>query len=114
MEVWKTAMDLVVEIYRLTLRLPSEERFGLVNQMRRAAVSVPSNVAEGAGRESDPDNKRFLFNARGSLNELETQIAICNRLGYLQHDDVQRLRSQLTRVRQLLAGTIRTLATRPR
>lgn len=82
MIVWQKAMDLVDEIYRLMKMLPSEERFALSDQMRRAAISIPSNIAEGYGRQSEKENKQFLSIARGSVFELETQIAICLRQQY--------------------------------
>ena len=110
MDVWKAAMDLAIAIYRMTPALPAEERFGLSAQMKRSAGSIPSNIAEGAGRESDPDNRRFLFVARGSLNELATQLEICKRLGYVRGQDLAPLETQIVKVRQLLAGTIRSLA----
>ena len=102
-------MDLVVEVYRVTRLLPKDERFGLVPQMQRAATSIPNNVAEGAGRETDPDNRRFLYVARGSLNELSTQMAICQRLGYVDAADTASADQLIVRVRQILAGTIRSL-----
>src|ERR1051326_2818386 len=108
-DLWKLAMDLVVEVYQLTARLPKDERFGLVSQMQRAATSVPSNVAEGAGRGSGPDHRRFLYAARGSLNELCTQMSICHRLKYLATTDTATAEQLTMRVRQLLAGTIRLL-----
>src|SRR5712671_6514673 len=74
LDVWRSSMDLATAIYSLTKRLPNSERFGLVNQMRRAAVSVPSNIAEGAARGSSADFARFLLIARGSVAELETQL----------------------------------------
>jgi len=77
---WQKAMDLVTEIYRLTKQLPKEEVFGLASQLRRAAVSIPSNIAEGQGRLSKGEFRTFLGNARGSLSELETQIIICKNL----------------------------------
>ena len=108
-DLWKLAMDLVVEVYRLTGLLPKDERFGLISQMQRAATSIPSNVAEGAGRETDPDHRRFLYTSRGSLNELCTQVSICRRLEYLATADTAVAEQLMTRVRQLLAGTIRIL-----
>ncbi len=87
MDVWQLAMQLVERIYALTATLPEQERFGLVNQMRRCAVSVPSNIAEGAARQSDKDFLRFLVIARGSLMELDTQMEICCRLNFLQQDN---------------------------
>jgi four helix bundle protein len=83
LRVWQEAMDLTVEVYRVTFEFPKHELYGLVSQMRRAAVSVPSNIAEGKGRHSDPDFVRFLLNARGSLLELQTQVLIARRLQYL-------------------------------
>ena len=109
-EVWKAAMDLAVDIYQVTKTLPREERYGLAAQLNRAAVSVPSNIAEGAGRETNRDKRRFLIDARGSLNEVETQLEICRRLNYLK--EVSQLTVSISRVRQLLAGTIRSLTSR--
>ncbi|MGB8010741.1 MAG: four helix bundle protein [Terriglobales bacterium] len=83
MRVWQEAMSLTEEIYRTTAQFPKHELYGLSSQMRRAAVSVPSNIAEGKGHRSDPEFARFLFHARGSLLELETQILIARRLQYL-------------------------------
>ena len=79
--VWQKAMELVKEVYQLTMAFPETEKFGFVTQMRRASVSLPSNIAEGAGRGTDKDFSRFLKIARGSLFELETQIEIAERLG---------------------------------
>ena len=76
-------MDLTEEVYRTTAEFPKHELYGLVSQMRRSAVSVPSNIAEGKGRHSDPDFVRFLLHARGSLLELQTQVLIARRLQYL-------------------------------
>lgn len=85
--VWQKAMDLVEDIYRITRDFPDEERFGLVQQMRRCAVSIPSNIAEGAGRSSSREFLRFLSIAIGSLAELETQVEIAKRIGYLSEVD---------------------------
>jgi four helix bundle protein len=80
---WNKAMELVTEIYRVTHAFPKEELFGLVSQLRRAAVSIPSNIAEGKGRISKGEFRQFLGNARGSLAEVETQILIAQNLSYL-------------------------------
>ena len=80
--VWQKAMDLTMEIYKLVNYLPREETYALSDQIRRAVVSIPSNIAEGQGRNSDKEFINFLSIARGSLWELETQIEICIRLGY--------------------------------
>lgn len=90
LQVWQEAIELVTEVYWLTSRFPDSEKFGLVGQMRRAAVSIPSNIAEGAGRGSDKEFRRFLMIARGSLQELETQLIISGRLGFpLQNPEIQ-------------------------
>lgn len=85
--VWQRAMDLVADIYKATLRLPDSEKFGLIAQLQRAAVSVPSNIAEGAGRGSTKEFLYFLSVARGSLFEVETQLLIGERLGLLERTD---------------------------
>ena len=109
LEVWKTAVEFAVSIYRATAMLPREERFGLSAQMRRAAVSVASNIAEGEGRKSRPDHAKFVVQARGSLFEVETQIVICERLGYFDEASVNTLRRDSQRVGQLINGTLRYL-----
>ena len=87
---WQKAIDLVATVYQATDSFPQREVFGLTNQMRRAAVSVPSNIAEGQGRSTTKDFLHFLSVARGSLQELETQIIIAHRLSYL--DDLGKSR----------------------
>ena len=84
-------MDFAEEVYRATSEFPKHELYGLVSQMRRAAVSVPSNIAEGKGRHSDPDFVRFLLHARGSLLELQTQVLIARRLQYLSEQEASEL-----------------------
>ena len=81
--VWQKAMDLTIEIYQLVKHLPKEETYSLSDQMRRAAVSIPSNIAEGQGRITSKEFIRFLSMARGSLCELSTQLELCERLQYL-------------------------------
>ncbi len=83
LRVWQQAMDLAIYVYQATEQFPKSELYGLVNQMRRAAVSVPSNIAEGKGHRSNPEFSRFLYHARGSLLELETQIRLAVQLQYL-------------------------------
>ena len=84
-------MDLTEEIYRVTINFPKHELYGLTSQMRRAAVSVPSNIAEGKGHRSDPELVRFLFHARGSLLELQPQLLIARRLQYLSEEKAEEL-----------------------
>lgn len=107
LRVWQEAMDLVVAIYSMTSSFPSVERYGLASQMQRAAVSVPSNIAEGAARGSKPDFLRFLHIARGSLSELETQCQIAQRLGYM--DDISALELAINSVFSQLGGLIKHL-----
>jgi len=91
LRIWQESMDLTVEIYRATSGFPKHEIYGLTSQMRRAAVSVPSNIAEGEGHRSDPEFVRFLFHARGSLLELQTQLLIARRLQYLSEEKANEL-----------------------
>ena len=86
LRVWQQGMELARNVYRATERFPRSELYGLVNQMRRAAVSVPSNIAEGKGHRSNPEFCRFLYHARGSLLELETQIRLAVQLQYLTEE----------------------------
>jgi len=108
LDVWQAAMDLAVAIYSVTKRLPDSERFGLIAQMRRAAVSVPSDIAEGAARGSSAEFARFLTIAKGSLAELETQLELVERLELCRVDQV--LEMLVVRVRQMLIALIRTVS----
>ena len=87
LRVWKMGMDLVVRTYQLANRFPRKEVFGLANQLQRAAVSIPSNIAEGKGRSTDKEFLVFLHHARGSLLEVETQVLIARELGYITAED---------------------------
>ena len=84
---WQKGMDLALEVYRVTQNLPKEEMYGLTSQLRRAAVSVPSNIAEGAAGRTRQQFANFLSNAIGSLNEMDTQLELCLRFGYLREPD---------------------------
>jgi four helix bundle protein len=95
LQIWQQAMDLVEDIYILTASFPTDEKFGLVSQMNRAAVSIPSNIAEGAGRNSDKDFAHFISIAIGSLYELNTQIVLSERLGYINQTQSQELQKKL-------------------
>ena len=88
LDIWKLSINLVEEIYKLTKNFPKEEKFGLTNQLRRAAVSVPSNIAEGAARKSDKENIQFLYISLGSLSEIETQLIIANRLEFSNTEEI--------------------------
>lgn len=100
--VWQKAMDLVVSIYQATRTLPREEMFGLTSQMRRAAVSIPSNIAEGQGRHITKEFLNHLSIACGSLNELETQLLIAKRLELLDQDQANHILVQMAEVARLL------------
>ncbi len=109
LEVWKQSMELARNIYRKTKKFPADERFGLVVQMRRSAVSIPSNIAEGACRGSRKDFIRFLMIARGSLGEIETQSYLAKDLGYLE--DIDEIIQLTNRVFRLICGLISSLNT---
>jgi four helix bundle protein len=102
LEVWKKSMDLVVEVYQITKSFPDAEKFGLTSQMRRAAVSIPSNIAEGAARKGDKELLQFLYIAIGSLSELETQYLIAVRLEFIKIEIV--FEEKLIEVKKLLLG----------
>ena len=106
LDVWKKSVDLVLKIYNITKQFPKEEMFGLVNQMRRAAVSIPSNIAEGCARFSDKDTLRFIDIAFGSVAELETQLIIAEQLGYCKSCEIM---SDIDKVEKLLSGLRRHL-----
>ena len=110
LEAWKRALEFVKTVYTTTSTFPKTELYGLTSQMRRAAVSIPSNIAEGAARETTPEFLRFLYIARGSLAELETQILIARDLNYLV--DITIVMNELERVSGLLNGLIRSLKSR--
>ena len=107
LEVWKLSIDLVDAVYRMSKTFPPEELYGLVSQMRRAAVSIPSNIAEGAARASKKEFTQFLYMALGSVTELETQTIISKRLGYI--DQEGELLHQTETARRLLLGLIKYL-----
>ncbi len=96
--VWQNAVELSVLIYKTTKDFPAEEKFGLVSQIRRAAVSIASNIAEGAGRNSDGEFVQFLGIAKGSLNELETQIIIANELEFITENIANTIEQKITEV----------------
>ena len=106
LEAWIKARFLVKEIYVLTSAFPKEELYGLSSQMRRCAVSVPSNIAEGMGRQFKKETLQFLHIARGSLYELETQLFIANDLNFMKPDRLESLLLQLEESRRLLSGLI--------
>ena len=107
---WQKAYALVLRVYAITKKFPDNERFGMTSQMRRAAVSIPSNIAEGFGRYSRADYLRFLDIALGSTYELETQLRLAHDLNYCQDREALDLLAELTRI---LTGLIRSLRNKP-
>ena len=112
LEAWQLGMDLACEVYGTTKLFPKHETFGLAIQMRRAAVSVPSNIAEGKGRASDKDLAAFLGYTRGSLNELQTQTQLAYRLGYIDEKTRSVLIGRIEHTRRVLSGLLKFAAKR--
>ena len=109
LDVWKRSLELVTKIYKVTALFPDEEKFGLVSQMRRAAVSIPSNIAEGAGRSSGKQFAYFLDVAQGSIAELETQILISRNLRFLSSSQVEPLLHKMGEISRMVLGLKRSL-----
>ena len=107
LDVWKRSMDLVTEVYKLTQKWPVEEKFGLTSQLRRAVVSIPSNIAEGAARGSTADFSRFLNIAQGSLAEVETQLEIARRVDLT--DTSSLFTNEIISLRRMLSGLKKSL-----
>jgi len=106
---WQLAIEITKQVYRVTEGFPDKERYGLTNQLRRASVAVPSNIAEGYGRGRAPDYARFLRIARGSLFEMETQLFIAVELRYVDRTTFDELDTQLKECGRVLAGLLRSL-----
>lgn len=104
---WQRSMDFAEAIFRLSERFPQEERFGLTNQLRRAANSIPANIAEGRGKGSPIDFARFLAISRGSLFEVETHLYLAQRFGYVTPDEVDPLIAHSSEIARLTTGLIR-------
>lgn len=110
--VRQRSMDAVETVYAVSAEFPSTEKFGLTSQLRRAAVSIPSNIAEGYGRGTTQDYLRFLRIARGSLFEVDTQLLIAKRMGFLPHDQYEQVENQLAETGRVLAGLIKSIESR--
>ena len=106
LDVWKDGIELVVKIYEIVQKFPNEERYGLVDQIKRSAISIPSNIAEGAARNSKKEFLQFLHISLGSISELETQLIIANRLGFLNDEEIFPL---IEKERSKLLGLIKYL-----
>jgi len=110
---WQKSMDLVTATYRASSRFPKDELFGLTSQLRRAAVSIPSNIAEGQGRLSEKEFRYFLGQARGSLMEVETQLQIAQNLGYLELADTEAILKNCGEVGRILNGLLASICRNP-
>ena len=106
---WQRAIELVTKIYEVTQSFPDVEKYGLSNQIRRAAISIPSNIAEGAARKSEKENIQFLYIALGSVAEVETQLIISRNLDYIDEEQYQTLNIRLESIRKPLIGLIKYL-----
>ena len=107
--VWERSHDLALQVYKVTSTFPRDEVYGLTSQIRRAASSVPANIAEGCGRDSDADFARFLHIAMGSASELEYHLLLSRDLGHLPADNYLGLNEETTQVKRMLAGLLRRL-----
>ncbi len=107
--VWHKSMDLVVEVYAIVKLLPKEELYALSDQMRRAVVSIPSNISEGLGRNSDKEFIQFLSVSRGSLWELETQLEVCERLNYIDNSKTSKARNLITEISKMINSLANSL-----
>ena len=110
LQVWQKSIQLVKEIYLITEKFPQSEKFGLVDQLRRAAVSVPSNIAEGYGRNSSKERKQFISLARGSAAEVEAQLTVSRELGFVTSLDSTKAEQLVTEVLKMLTGLRKSLA----
>ncbi len=111
--VWKKAYQLCLDVYKITKVFPNEEKFGLVSQIRRSAVSVPSNIAEGYSRGSRAEYIRALYIAYGSHCELETQIILSGDLGYVESESLERIQKDIGDIERMLTGLIKSLKNTP-
>jgi len=113
LKVWQKSYQLCLEVYRITTEFPKEEKFGLISQIRRAAVSVVSNIAEGYGRKTTTEYIRFLYIAYGSNCELETQILLSGDLGYIDSSRLEELKEGIREVERMLKALVNSLESNP-
>ena len=113
LKVWEKSYQLCLEVYRISKGFPKIEIYGLISQMRRAALSIPSNIAEGYGRKTLSDYLRFLYIAYGSVCELETQIMLSGDLGYLNENQLLKLQKEIREVERMLQALIKSLENKP-
>jgi len=109
LKVWEKSHQFTLEIYRITKNFPKDELYGMVSQLRRSSSSIPTNIAEGCGRGTDPDFKRMLQIANGSASEADYQIMLCRDLGYIQKVDAEKFEMQIAEIKRMLGGLINKL-----
>ena len=107
LDVWKRALNLTKVIYEITRDFPNEEKYGLSGQLRRASVSVSSNIAEGCGRRTSKDYIQFLHNAMGSVKEVESELFVAEKLGYIKMIDIEKILKELDEIGKMIGGVIR-------
>lgn len=104
LKIWQKSMDLVVDVYKSTEKFPDQEKFGLTSQIRRSAVSIPSNISEGAGRNSSKEFNNFIGIANGSSFELQTQLILSNRLGLIRSEETEKLLEVIDELQKMSVG----------
>ena len=109
LDVWKLAIELVLDVYGVIKTFPMGEKYNLTDQLRRAVVSIPSNIAEGAARNTKKEFANFLYIAQGSLSELDTQLEIAFKLGYIKSNDFENLELKMDRIGKMISGLIKAL-----
>ncbi len=114
LDAWKLSMDLVIDVYEMTNNFPTQEKYNLTDQIRRATISIPSNIAEGAARQTKKEFTRYLHMAQGSLGELDTQIELAKRLGYLDEKTWEIFDERMERIDKMISGLIRHLNVKER
>lgn len=112
LKVWQNAISLTMRIYDVADKFPNYERYGLANQMERAAVSIPSNIAEGCGRQSDKEFHYFLHIAKGSMYELQTQLYIASGRGYMSDEDMEEINHMIDDLGKMISGLLRRVEER--
>lgn len=109
LDAWKLSMDLVIDVYQTTDKFPRQEKYSLTDQIRRATISIPSNIAEGAARQTKKEFTNYLHMAQGSLSELDTQVELAKRLGYLDEETWRILDQRMERIDKMISGLIHHL-----
>ncbi len=109
LKIWQKSMELVTDIYRITSNFPDEEKYGLTSQLRRSSVSIPSNISEGFGRNSQGDFKRFVNISMGSLFELQTQIEVAKNLDFINKDIFEKIYDDTREIERMISSFLRTL-----